>query len=752
VQTPAAFRASAPWPAAAPYATALLHAWMDAERGRFALWLPVFVGAGVLLYFAQTAEPAWWLPAAGAAAALALTILGWRSPVPRAAGLALLMAAFGVAAGQGATRRALALAVVPTRASLIEGTVRGLEILPDGRRITLDAARIGADPPLARTIHLRLRASDPAAPLAGDTVRVRALLRPPAPPAFPGARDPQREAFFAGTAGSGMALGPLAILASAPPDGLARWGQSVRDRIAARILAAIPGPHGAIAATMLTGTGSAIPEPDRAAFRDSGLAHLLAVAGLHIGIVMGLVMGATRFALALWEYAALRWPTRQIAALTALAAGGGYALLTGGYLPILRSFAMAALVTLGLLLGRRAASLRGLALAATLLLLAQPQEIMGVSFRMSFSAVLALIAGYEAARPWLTRLRVGDGSPGLARRAAAHLVPLALTSLLAGTASAPYAAAAFGHVQLYFIVANMLAVPLTALWVMPAGLLGLALMPLHCERLALVPMGWGVGVVLWIGRTVSSWPAATLAVAHIPDWGLCVVTLGLAWLGLWRSRLRLLGAPVLLAGLASPLLARPPDLLVSADARLIAFHVAGQVFLQSASGARADRDAWAQVWNAAPQPLPDEGDPAPGLHCDPDRCVLTHGAASIALTRPAIRPRCDASLLVTAEPLHGACPGQPHIDRFTVWRDGAQAAWLTRDGVLVISDRDWRGTRPWVPPPPGSKSGHVAGGGGRVGQARLGSAQTRQGRAAPGPAFSKRSLGQGFQRRAFSGV
>lgn len=704
MQTPAAFRTSAPWLAATPHATALLHSWMDAERGRFALWLPVFVGAGVLLYFAQTAEPAWWLPAAGAAAALALTILGWRSPVPRAAGLALLMAALGVAAGQGATRRALALAVVPTRAGLIEGTVRGLEILPDGRRITLDAARIAADPPLARTIRLRLRANDPATPLAGDTVRVRALLRPPAPPAFPGARDPQREAFFAGTAGSGMALGPLAILASAPSDGLARWGQSVRDRIAARILAAIPGPRGAIAATMLTGTGSAIPEPDRAAFRDSGLAHLLAVAGLHIGIVMGLVMGATRFALALWEYAALRWPTRQIAALAALAAGGGYALLTGGHLPILRSFAMAALVTLGLLLGRRAASLRGLALAATLLLLAQPQEIMGVSFRMSFSAVLALIAGYEAARPWLTRLRVGDGSPGLARRAASHLGPLAFTSLLAGTASAPYAAAAFGHVQLYFIVANMLAVPLTALWVMPAGLLGLALMPLHCESLALVPMGWGVGVVLWIGRTVSSWPAATLAVAHIPDWGLVLVTLGLAWLGLWRSRLRLLGAPVLLAGLASPLLARPPDLLVSADARLVAFHVAGQVFLQSASGARADRDAWAQVWNAAPQPLPDEGDPAPGLHCDPDRCVLTRGVASIALTRPAIRPRCDASLLVTAEPLHGACPGQPHIDRFTVWRDGAQAAWLTGDGVRVISDRDWRGARPWVPPPPGSKS------------------------------------------------
>ena len=88
------------------------------------------------------------------------------------------------------------------------------------------------------------------------------------------------------------------------------------------------------------------------------------MAGLHIGIVMGLVMGAVRFGLALWERAALRWPCKQIAAGAALAAGGGYVLLTGMHVPVLRSFAMASLVTLGIAAGRRAFSMRGLALAA----------------------------------------------------------------------------------------------------------------------------------------------------------------------------------------------------------------------------------------------------------------------------------------------------------------------------------------------------------------------------------------------------
>ena len=151
-------------------------------------------------------------------------------------------------------------------------------------------------------------------------------------------------------------------------------------------------------------------------------------------------------------------------------------LLTGMHVPIIRSFAMAALFTLALLAGRRAVSLRGLALAAATLMLLEPQQVPDVSFQMSFSAVLALISGYEALRPWLRRL---DGARALLRRFAGLLVALALTSALAGTASAPFGAYHFGRVQIYFVIANMAAVPLTAFWVMPLGLLSLPLMPLR---------------------------------------------------------------------------------------------------------------------------------------------------------------------------------------------------------------------------------------------------------------------------------
>ena len=677
------------------------HAWVEAERGRFALWLPVWMAAGVVLYFSLTAEPPWWAGAAGLAGALAATGLLWRRPVPRAAAACLAAAALGLGSAQLATLRAAPLAAIPSHAAIVTGTVAAVDVLPQGRRVLLARPSLDGAAPLALAGGLRLRAGDAAALATGDRLRGRALLQPPAPPAWPGGWDLQRDAFFAGIGAYGYALNPSERLAEGSPADLAAWMQRAREAIAVRIGAAMAGGDptaAAIAITLLTGTTHGIAEADRAAFRDSGLAHLLAIAGLHIGIVMGLFFALARLGLGLWEYAALHWPAKQIAALAALLAGGGYLLLTGWHVPILRSFAMACLVTLGVLVGRRALSMRGLGLAMAAVIAVEPSAVMGVSFQMSFGAVLALIAGYEALRPWLRRLH-GDGSRR--RRLLAYGVALALTSALAGTASAPFGAYHFGHVQLYFIAANLLAVPITALWVMPAGMLGLALMPLHLEALALVPMGWGITAILHIARTVAAWPEAVLAVPHIPAWGLGVLSLGMAWLGIWRSRLRLAGLALIGLGLLSPLLDRPPDLLVSADARLIGMRTPRGAFIQRDPGASGfTYDSWLQLWavrDAAP--LPGCTGASCGLRprADGPGVLLLRGPADPAAAAAA----CGAALVVSAEPIRLECrPPVPAIDRFTVFRQGAQAVWLGPAGVRVLSDRAARGDRPWVVPVP----------------------------------------------------
>ncbi len=662
-----------------------------AERGRFMPWLAVSMIAGVLVYFGLDHEPAAYTgPALVVSAALLRVLLRSRA-VLRAMAMALLALAAGFGSAEWATSRAPGLLALPRKAVLVSGTVLQVDESPEGRRLLLGDARLDGGAVLPRTLHIRLRNNDPGTVVAGDAVQARAVLRPPAPPAYPGAWDLQRDEFFSGLGGSGMALRPVEVLAHPDESSLRRWLTNLRQRVAGRIMAELPGTEGAVAATMLTGFGTAIPAADRAAFRESGLAHLLAVAGLHIGIVMGLVMGGTRLALALSEWAALRWPCKQIAAAAALGAGLGYVLLTGMHVPVLRSFAMASLVTLGIVSGRRAISMRGLALAAMAVILYAPQEVVGVSFQMSFAAVLALIAGYEAMNPALARLPRW--------RTARHLAMLVLTSLLAGGAAAPFGAYYFGRVQLYFILANLAAVPLTALFVMPAGLLSLLLLPFGLERLSLVPMGWGLHGVLLIARAVSALPAASFGVPHIPVWGLGLVALGLAWLGLWCSRLRLAGAVAIAAGLLAGLVSPPADLLVSSDARLIAWR--SPAFLQTRPGySKFDLDLWAQYWAETPSgAFPEDGTPG-AIRCDIDGCRLERAGAAILLARSQKPMDCTgAGLVVSAEPSRDVCPNLPKIDRFSVWRHGAYAVWLHGGEVEMVSDRAYRGQRPWVPGP-----------------------------------------------------
>jgi len=678
-----------------------------AERDRAVLWLPVFMAAGVLVYYDLRFEPPVWAGAAVAVPALLVGIVQRRAGWRRAAAAALAAAAIGFAAAQFATARAPPLGTaLPTHATQVTGTVRAVETLPIGRRVTLEAVRLnGSQAPLQRFLRIRLRRDDDTVLRAGDTLRVRALVRAPPPPAYPGGWDLQRDDFYAGLGGYGFALGPVERLSQGAPAAPLRLVQRLREIIADRVSAVIPGSAGAFAVTLLTGFQNSMPIADHDAFRAAGLAHLLAVAGLHIGIVMGFAMVLARTMLAASEHASLFWPAKQLAAVAALAAGLGYALLTGLHLPIQRSFLMATLFTLAVLAGRRAISLRGLALAATALMLIEPQEVPGVSFQMSFSAVLALISGYAALRPWLNRLR----GKGLGRRFGGYLIALALTSALAGTASAPYGAYHFGRVQIYFVLANMAAVPLTALWVLPMGLLALPLMPFGLEFLLLKPMGWGAASVVWVARTAASWPDATLAVPHIPAWGLAVLSLGIAWLGLWQTRLRLAGVVAIALGLASPALVRPPDLLVSADARLIAMRTASGIWLQSVSGgSKFTRDEWLQYWAAGvPHRIPAMGTAADGaIVCSSGQCLLRpHPDAPAALlVRGAKHPDdcAAASVIVSAEPARWLCPWPwpKLVDRFTVWRYGAAAIWLDPGGARVLTDRAERGTRPWVPPPP----------------------------------------------------
>ncbi|MGG5821078.1 ComEC/Rec2 family competence protein [Falsiroseomonas sp. HW251] len=682
------------------------------QHGRFAPWLAVALGAGVLCYFERATEPGWqalWLVPGLIALALWLgrrvPLVGW------AVGMATAgLLGFGVASWQAAGLPAPL--DLPRGAVGLSGTVTAVEALPESRRVTLEGVRLNGGDALPRAIRLRLRASDAARPEPGDTIAVRALLREPPPPVAPGAWDFQRAAFFSGLGGSGTAIAPVVVTQGEERPFFA-W---LRTILETRIEAAIPGGAGAVAAALLTGSQAAIPPAEIAAMRDSGLAHLLSVSGLHMAIVIGVVFAVLRLAIALVPWVALRIPGKAIAAVGGLAAGIGYTLLTGSQVPMQRCLVMAGLVTLALVAGRRALTLRSIALAAAVVLLAAPAELLGPSFQMSFAAVLALIAGHEALKDRLSALRLGGG---WRRRVALAVIGLALTSALAGAATAPFGLHHFGRLQIYGVAANAVAVPLTSFLVMPAGMVALALMPFGLEAPALWAMGQGVEAMLAVARVVAAWPEASPVLPPIPGPALAVAAFGFCWLALWRGGLRLAGVPVLAGALAAGLAQAPPDLLVSPDARLVALRTSDGVFVQELAGASAfAKEAMLRRMSAGTsRPLPLSGEVAGGaLACTDTACRFRprDGAEAVLLrTAPvprgqraappepeALRAACGtAGLIISAEPIRPRCGSGESIDRFTVWRGGAQAAWLGQ-AVRVVADRDWRGDRPWVPARP----------------------------------------------------
>ena len=273
----------------------------------------------------------------------------------------------------------------------------------------------------------------------------------------------------------------------------------MRQTITTKIRAVLKGVSGTIAAALMTGERSAIPEDVMTAIRDSGLAHLLAISGLHIGLVAGIIFFGARGLLALIPPLALRFPIKKWAALAAIAGAFAYAFIAGATVQTQRALLMVGMVLVAVILDRRGLSIRLVAWAALAILVVAPESLLGPSFQISFAAVTALIATYETLSE-RRQYREYEHSrlPPWVREAMFYLAGVALTTLIAGVATAPFAIFHFNRFAGYGLAANLIAVPVTALWVMPWAMAAFLLMLFGFEAAALTPMGWG-----WMSLSAS---------------------------------------------------------------------------------------------------------------------------------------------------------------------------------------------------------------------------------------------------------
>lgn len=538
-------------------------------RGRLFVWVPVLMGIGIAIWFSLTWEPG-GLHYAGLIG-ICLALFAYARWGPEAlAPVAVAMACIGL--GMLAAGARAHLLEAPVMGFRYYGAVEGRVVLidrsqSDALRVTLDRVVLERTA-TARTperVRLSLHGDHTALEMEpGQTVIATAHLSGPEGPVEPGAFDFRRMAYFDRLGAVGYTRVPVLLLAPAEPG--AQWVNRVRARIRAGVEAQVPGDAGAFAAALVTGDRAGISREAQDDLRASNLAHLLAISGLHMALLTGFIFATLRYGLALIPPLALRVPSKKLAAVFALAAGAVYLALSGGNVATERAFVMVAVMLGAVLFDRRALSLRSVALAACVLLTLQPETLLEPGFQMSFAATVALIAGYRALRDW------GQAQGPDRRRMPFWLAPLAtvvFTSLLAGLATAPIAAAHFNRVAGYGLAANVLAVPVMSVAVMPAAVVAGVLAPFGLEGPALWVMGKGTAWILAVADMVAGWEGAVRAVPSPSGAVLPVMVLGALWLVLWRGPWRFVGlAPMALAFGLWGQVARPP-VLISADGGLI---------------------------------------------------------------------------------------------------------------------------------------------------------------------------------------
>jgi len=535
------------------------------QRGHLFGWVPVCLAMGIGGYFSLRFEPTW----GAVSTLLVLAVLtACASRVVHVAVRPLLLALALMGCGVGLAKwrtESVAAPVITFRYyGPIEGRVVGIDrSQSDALRLTLDQVRLERISPNRMPARVRISVIGDAPPIPvvpGQRVMTTGHLSPPSGPAEPGGYDFQRHAWFAQLGAVGYTRNPLL---RAEPAKVNSWALRVFDArmaISRGVQATLPGEPGAFAAAIMSGDRSGMGQETLANLRAANLAHLLAISGLHMGLLTAFVFATLRIAFIAVPGVGLRLPIKKVAAVGALFAAAGYLALSGGNVATERAFIMVAVMLVAILLGRPALSLRAVAMAAIIVLTLRPEALTGPGFQMSFAATLALVAVFG----WLKHFDM-SAIPKWLRPA----LSVFLSSLVAGLATAPIAAAHFNQISHYGLIANLLSVPLMGAVVVPAAVAAACLAPLGLAWVPLMVMGWGLRWILWVAEAVSTQPGALSHVMTPPVSGLPIIALGFLWLVFWQGRVRLVGMPVIALAVVLWAMTQRPEVLVAQSGGLI---------------------------------------------------------------------------------------------------------------------------------------------------------------------------------------
>ncbi|MBT8411958.1 MAG: competence protein ComEC family protein [Octadecabacter sp.] len=666
---------------------------IQAQRGHLFGWVPVVLGVGICGYFALPYEPAAAICAAllGLGAVMAL-LSRWVPEGVRPVWLALAL----LAGGTGLAGVRANMVAEPVLGFRYYGPVEGRIVAidrsqSDAVRLTLDRVVLSRMTPARTPARVRVSLHGEqryVQPEPGQVVVMTGHLSPPSGPVEPGGFDFQRMAWFQGLGAVGYTRTPV-LLAARAEDGRAGLAiYRIRLAISRVVQDVLPGEVGAFAAAITTGDRSAMGQDSLSALRASNLAHLLAISGMHMGILVGFIFAVVRYGLALIPYAALRWPIKKVAALVALLAGAAYLALSGGNVATERAYIMVSVMLVAVLLDRRALTLRAVAIAALIVMTLRPEVVSGPGFQMSFAATTALVAVFDAMRnvklPKVPYWAKAVGS-------------VFLSSLVAGLATAPIAAFYFNQVSQFGLIANLLSVPLMGVLVMPAAVLAAVLAPFGFAWIGLWFMGLGLRWILFVAHFVADMDGALRHVVTPGPEVLALICLGGLFVILWRGRPRVIGLVPLIAGFALWQVADRPAVLIADSGSLIGVMTPAGRAVSKERGEGFAATSWlendgapVEQWVAYGRDGLVEDGRTVRTQVAGTRILAVRGSTALA----GIQGCGGADLLITNQEY----PPLADCDVFDIRRlreTGAVAVWVKDGKLRLVTVRDHTGERLW---------------------------------------------------------
>ncbi len=714
------------WPAVMSYArSALVQDW---NHGQGIVWYALCHLAGVLVYFSLPAEPYSILSGIPFILLAILSFYRWKDGHLAVGLIALLFftAGFFLADLRVEYARGDPLERPVTRK--VEGVVAGVRHSGKDAYSVIFAdvkvlSRMGITP-LSYRIRLSLKGMKEA-PVTGDRMQLKARLLPPGGSVRPGGYDFARTAFFSGIGAVGYALSRPVVVAPVEGTGFLQGVERVRSAIAQRIRRVLDSSaESAFAVALLVGKRDYLAAADKDALRNAGLAHVLAISGMHMGLVTSLFFFGVRLILSFSQSVALKGHIHVYASVAALIAATVYLGLSGASVATQRAYLMAAVILCAGLLGRRAFSLRGLALACLVLLSLRPEEVLAPGFQMSFIAVLALLSAYTFGKHWLLssgnarRKRNTSWFRRVSRIILTWLLACALTSMIAGAATGPVAAMHFEQVAPYGVLGNILVMPLVTFVVMPFGLLSLLAIPFGADAFFLQVMEAGLALMLEAAYWVSSLSQGmtSLGVASAP--GYLLVIFAIVVLCVLPSRLKWLSLPAFAMSVLMFAGGRAPDLMIADAGKHIAYYGADGAFRLTSSRMSFAADSLLRAGGfsagtfkqhkvrAADRSCDDHGcvieifrqRPSKGVRISSEPVLLAHSRAADVLAAD-----CHlAAIVITRFQAPPSCRAELVVDQRIFGERGSAYIWLSAgaEGGERIEKIRWAyhaQRRPWNP-------------------------------------------------------